>query len=105
MYEEHSEPSEKPNNFVKGEFKYIKEKGSRDILIDAYKAINLTETWEYIKDAETLMFSNDPRLNAIKDKMGKTYFNHSGASFSWTMRVMQYIALNGEETFMKLYLS
>jgi hypothetical protein len=41
------------------------------------------------------MFSTDPMIQRITDKMGDYAGHHSGASFGMTMRVMEYIAKHG----------
>jgi hypothetical protein len=96
-------PPEPPveNNYVPGEFKYINSKHSRNMLQNAYQAINQTETWNFVKkDIESFSFSNTPEINRISDKMTELgYYGHSGVSFGWTMRQMQFIAKNGEEAF------
>jgi len=96
-------PPEPPveNNFVSGEFKYIKDRNSREMLQNAYQAINQTETWNFVKkDIESFSFSNTTEINRISDKMTELgYYGHSGFSFGWTMRQMQFIAKNGEEVF------
>jgi hypothetical protein len=46
------------------------------------------------------MFSNDPRVKIIYDKIEELgYTGHSGSSFGCTMRTMQYIATYGEKKF------
>jgi hypothetical protein len=52
------------------------------------------------------MFSNDPRVNIIYNKIEELgYTGHSGASFGFTMRTMQYIATHGERKFREEQLS
>ena len=88
--------------FIPGEFKYVKDTWSRDMLVNAWQAITVTELWDFVKqDIETFMFSSDPRVYAICKKMEELgYGGHSGSSFGWTMRTMQYIATHGEEEYM-----
>ena len=99
---------EREVTFVPGKFDYIKPASSdyKARLINAYQAITQTETWDFVKkDCESFMFSNDPKIWVISDKMTQLgYGTHSGSSFGCTMRDMQYIAQNGEENFRDIYL-
>ena len=97
------EPPIEEDRFVPGEFKYIKSSHSRDMLQNAYKAITQTETWDFVKkDIDSFMCSSSPEIWIITKKMGELgYDAHSGFSFGWTMRQMQFIAKNGEQEFKK----
>jgi hypothetical protein len=90
------------NNFLgNGQFEYINDVHSREMLVNAWQAINLTELWDFVKqDIDSFMFSHDPRVTIISNKMTELgYSGHSGASFGFTMRNMQYLAEHGEEKF------
>lgn len=89
--------------FIKGQFMYIKDKHSREMLVNAWNAINQLELWNYMRrETYSYMFSDDEEIDIITKKMEELGYNgHSGFSFGWTMRQMQYIAKNGEETYMK----
>jgi hypothetical protein len=90
------------NNFLgNGQFEYINDVHSREMLVNAWQAINLTELWDFVKqDINSFMFSSDPRVKRIYNKMEELGYNgHSGASFGCTMRNMQYLAEHGEEKF------
>jgi hypothetical protein len=96
----------KKNNFLgDGKFEYC-DKRTRDMLQNAFQAITLTETWEFVENPiESFMWSQDSRINIISRKMSELgYDGHSGFSFSWTMRQMQSLARNGEKEFKKSYL-
>ena len=84
-----------------GQFEYVQDRHSREMLINAWKAITNTESWDFVKqDIDTFMFSSDPRIDIIGNKMIELgYGGHSGSSFGWTMRTMQFIANHGEERF------
>jgi hypothetical protein len=101
-------PQEREVTFVPGKFDYIKPESSnyKAMLVNAYQAITQTETWNFVKqDCESFMFSEDPRIWVISNKMAQLgYDGHSGCSFGCTMRDMQYIAKYGEEKFMEVYL-
>jgi hypothetical protein len=89
--------------FIKGQFMYVKDKNSREMLVNAWNAINQLELWNYMRrETYSYMFSDDEEICKITLKMEELGYNgHSGFSFGWTMRQMQYIAKNGEETYMK----
>ena len=93
--------SEEETSFVPGEFEYVKDKSSRDMLQNAYQAVNQTETWSFVKkDIESFSFSRAPEIDIITYKMVELgYKGHSGFSFGWTMRQMQIIAREGEKKY------
>jgi len=90
-----------PPTLVLGKFDYIKDISYKNRLVNAFQAITQTETWGFMKkDCDSFMFSKDPLISVISDKMiALGYGLHSGSSFGCTMRDMQYIAKNGEEAF------
>ena len=46
--------------------------------------------------------SDVTEIQAISKKMEELgYYGHSGSSFGWTMRQMQYIAQHGEELYLQ----
>jgi len=94
------------DKFVPGKFEYIESSHEREMLANAFQAISLTETWGFVKkDIESFMWSDDPTIWVISNKMSDLGYNgHSGFSFGHTMRVMQHIAKYGEESYMKLVL-
>jgi hypothetical protein len=48
------------------------------------------------------MLSNNPMVSQITKKMSELgYDGHSGSSFGWTMRSMEFLAKNGKEEFLK----
>jgi hypothetical protein len=89
--------------FIKGKFLYIKDLHTRKMLVNAWNSITQLELWEYMRqDRYSYMWSNDKEIDRITKKMEELGYNgHSGCSFGWTMRQMQYIAKNGEETYMR----
>lgn len=92
-------------NLGSGDFAFIQDAGDRALFQNAWMAINLTESWSYMKSEPNggYMFSNDEQLKIIGNKMKELdsvlFGLHSGASFSVTMRNMKYIAENGIEQF------
>jgi len=108
-YTEPNTPYTEPNTpyteqyvvFVKGQFLYIKSEHTREMLVNAWNAITQLELWSYMKqETQSYMFSTDQEINRISRKMAELGYNgHSGFSFGWTMRQMQYIAIHGEEKY------
>ena len=93
----------------KGTFEYVKDINTRDMLINCWQAITLTETWEFIKKDPGeygFMGSNAPEIYTIHSKMEElpNQVGHTGFSFTWTLRQMQYLANNGEESYKQLVL-
>jgi len=94
-------------NIIPGQFEYTKYKSTRDMLLSAWKAISRTETWGFVKQPiDSFMLSDDPRINIIYNKIEELgYTGHSGCSFGYTMRTMQFIVKNGEIKFKEKYLT
>ena len=58
-------------------------------------------TWTYLRDnppseSTGYMFANNPVFNAINCNM---QVGHSGSSYAWTMRNLQYIATHGLDAY------
>ena len=92
------------NNFVPGEFNYIKKDSLREMLVNAFQAITFTEKWDFVKkDIDSFMCCVHPDITTISEKMVELgYDYHSGSSFGYTMRAMQHIAKYGEKSYMKM---
>lgn len=104
-YELENKPEE-PDKFIHGMFLYMtSDDNTRKMLQNAWLAITQLKLWDYMKrDNTSYTMSDDPEIWTITKKMEELgYEGHSGFSFGWTMRNMQYIALYGEESFMKIY--
>ena len=69
-------------------FKFVNNLNTREILVNAYQAIQLTEMWNFMKkDITTYMWGKNPEITIILNKMSELgYGGHSGSSFGWTMR-------------------
>ena len=93
--------------FIFGKFIYVKDDNKKEMLQNAWTAINQLDLWEYMKrPTDSYMMSSDPEINIITKKMEELGYNgHSGCSFGWTMRQMQHIAQHGEDDFMDTYLT
>jgi hypothetical protein len=68
-----------------------------EMLNNAAAAVTAAEAWDWMRhfNEESFMFSQDPMIQRITDKMGDYAGHHSGASFGMTMRVMEHIAKHG----------
>lgn len=87
-----------------GDFEYIHNLDDRIMLKTAFQAIELTNNWDFIsQDIDTFMWSSDSRIKNIYSKIEELgYYSHSGCSFAFTLRHIQYLAQNGEEKFRQL---
>lgn len=104
----HNSPTQQPEEiFIEGQFLYIKYNHNREMLVNAWNAITELELWDYMKkNTDSYMFSNDKEILIIIKKMEELgYIGHSGYTFGWTMRQIQYIAKNGEENYRDKYIS
>ena len=102
-----SEPEENNEIFVFGQFNYVIDDNDKEMLQNAWNAINQLDLWEYMKrPTDSYMMSSDAEINIITKKMEELGYNgHSGSSFGWTMRQMQHIAQHGEDDFMDTYIT
>jgi len=84
------------------EFNQITDESSRLMLQNAYQAITASEAWDYMKsfNEQSFMFSSNPMTGKIMNKMEVLgYTGHSGSSFGWTMRCMEFLAKHGKDAF------
>jgi hypothetical protein len=88
-----------------GTFEYISDLNDRNMLINAWQAITLTNNWNFVaQDIDSFTWSNNSHISDISRKMEDLgYYGHSGASFGFIMRNMQYLAQNGENKFIELF--
>lgn len=61
--------------------------------------------WTYLRDnppseSTGYMFSDNPMFSAIS---GNMQVGHSGSSYAWTMRNLQYIATHGLDAYITMY--
>jgi hypothetical protein len=88
------------------DFSFMKDASSRYYVEDAYKAVSAVDGgWAFLKEfvpeeGRGFMFSRHPMLDQINARLDD---GHSGASYGWTMRQMEYIAKHGLEAFQKLW--
>jgi hypothetical protein len=79
-------------------FYFIRDSWERKMLENAYQAISELELWDWLKMYEPgergFMCSDDDNILIISEKMQllPNPPNHSGSSFGYIMRTMEYIA-------------
>jgi len=93
------------NKIGDGKMEYIRDKSDREMFVNAWQAITITNNWDFMaQQIESFAFSSDPRIYDITKKMEQLGYNgHSGTTFGATMRSMQYLVIYGEEEFKKLF--
>lgn len=98
-------------NIGDGKFKYVESKFIRNMLQNAFAAIQISEGWDFVKSDPGeggFMFSMHPMITKIAINMDKCTLDnpgHTGASFACVMREMQYLARYGVEAHMNKYLT
>jgi hypothetical protein len=86
-------------------FDFVREY-ERVMFESAFNAISQLELWPYMRNftGESFMFSQEKNVSMIYNKIEELgYHGHSGASFGCIMRAMQYIAINGLDSFREAY--
>jgi hypothetical protein len=93
-----------------GKFEFIC-KSKRWMYTNAHNAITETKLWDWLRNYNPpsnlgFMCDTNRELYTINKKMREDPIseNHSGCSYCLTMRVMQFIAANGYESFKEEYL-
>ena len=85
-----------------GDFSVITVQSSREMLTDAYQAVTEAGAWTIMAQDPGeggFMYSKTAHMNLAKVNALIKYEGHSGASYGWTMRQMQYIAIYGWEKY------
>ena len=88
------------------EFNTISDEHARFMLKNAHQAITSTEYWHYMRtfSEQSFMISDSPAVSRIMSKMSQLgYDGHSGSSFGWTMRHMEFLAKNGKQAFLRQF--
>ena len=90
-------------NYGPGNFGFLEIEDNRELLQDAYDAVNAAEAFEWLKKDTVpgpggFMFCSDEMISKISSKM-KCIDQHSGASFGGVMRVMEFIAKYGWDVY------
>ena len=89
-----------------GDFDFIRDESTRELLKSAHRAISLCELWDWIRIYEPksdsgFMWSKTPELDRINQQLWKDPINgyHSGSSYGLIMREMELIAKIGYENY------
>jgi hypothetical protein len=95
-------------SYKPGDYSFVKRAWEREMLQDAYQAVTVTDSWEFMRKEEPpkdqgYMFWNSAEVDKISQAM--KYQGHSGGSFAITMRHMQAVAKNGWEDYVIDYFS
>jgi|APSaa5957512535_1039671.scaffolds.fasta_scaffold27830_3 hypothetical protein len=106
------------NKYPVGKFGFIPYDMDRLLLISAFNALDgavsgfqYTPNWIALRthkppvDSGFMFWSNPPKeIQNVMDIIEKDYPGHSGMTFGWTMRQLQYIAVNGWDEYVKFYI-
>jgi len=87
-------------------FSFINDPTSRRYVADAYQAVTVAEAWPLMaKDPGEggFMFTTNEAYKTIRNHMELRY-DHSGSSYGWTMRQIQFIAQNGMDAYRNLFI-
>jgi hypothetical protein len=97
-------------DYGNGEFDFVTDRSIREFLKSAHKAISLCELWNWLRIYEPepnkgFIWSKSPELDRINKQMWKDPVNgyHSGSSYGFIMREMEYIAKNGYNNYKNTY--
>jgi len=90
-------------------FAFITDLQNRAFLVSAFKAITKCELWPWFNDfdsSDNFMFSSCLEIDLLRAELSKDRVNgyHSGASYGFVLRQMEYIAKNGYEKYKSEYL-
>jgi hypothetical protein len=88
------------------DFSFIRDDLTRSNMVNGYAAVSQLELWSWMKDFEPLdhegfKWSQHPNVIRIGEKMESLPNppGHSGFSFAFTMRHLEYIAKNGMDRY------
>jgi len=97
-------PPSKEEEFIPGNFDYVQSKCEKIMLTTAYKAITITETWDFFKNFEDNSDYSADEINKVYTKIEElNYLGHSGCSFICTINKMIFIAKYGELKYKEEY--
>jgi hypothetical protein len=91
-------------------FEFISDRNTRQSIQNGYRTITNLELWDWLRQYQVdenrgFMFSNNSNLDRIGKYMESQpdSVGHSGGSFGFTMRHLQFIAKNGLDEYKKAY--
>ena len=97
-------------HYGNGEFEFVRDNSIKEFLKSAHKAISLCELWDWMRfytppPNSGFIWSKTPELDRINQQLWKDQVNeyHSGSSYGFIMREMEYIAKNGYENYKNNY--
>lgn len=89
-------------NIPEGQFDSLPlDDATKSMLNDGYRVISELTLWDWLKNPDvpgnkSFMFCEDPNIAKITQTM---YTDHTGASFGFTMRTLEFIAKNGWDAY------
>lgn len=90
-------------------FDFVRCQNEIELLRSAHIAITNCELWDWLRSYETIsfMFDSSKEIKRINTEMHKdpVNSNHSGSSYGFTMRQMQYLAKNGYNEYKTRYIA
>jgi hypothetical protein len=89
--------------YFAGDFSFMKNEPDRAALEDMFQAVSATRSWEALREDPGdggFMFGAPELARTISGAL-KDPNVHSGSSYAWCMREMQFIARNGWNTYIK----
>ena len=95
--------------YIRGDFSFITRANEREMLEDGFQAVEKVEAWEDLKtDPGEGGFMYSPAAASINRRITGAMAlqdSHSGLSYGWTLRNMQYIAQNGWDAYVAIHLT
>ena len=90
-------------------FHFVRCQNEIEMLKAAHQAITNCELWDWLRNyqTQTFMFDKSKEIKRINTEMHKDPINnnHSGSSYGFTMRQMEYLAKNGYQEYMTRYIA
>ncbi len=91
------------------DFDFVKDKQNRAFLISCANAVSRCELWKWFNDfdsSKNFMFSTGQEIDLLRVELSKDEINinHSGASFGFVLRQIEYIAKHGYNMYKTEYL-
>ena len=97
-------------NMSNTNFNFIPDAHTRGLVSNGYQVVSQLELWDWMKEFnpapdEGFMWTTHPNVYRISEKM-ETLPNppgHSGSSFAFTMRTLEFIAKHGLDEYKKRF--
>lgn len=88
-------------------FNFIVDQSTKEFLQSAHRAITNCEMWDWIRinNITSFMYEDGPEMRKFINEMQKDNINdnHSGSSYGFIMREIEYIAKNGYDKYKETY--